>query len=49
MKTYELYFQRNFKVFVVTVQLNEMNKVILDNLTNGTILTRIKEVKENEQ
>ena len=49
MKIYELYFQRNFKVYVVTVQLNEMNKVILDNFTNGAILIRIKEVKENEQ
>ena len=49
MEIYELYFQRNFKVYVVTVQLNEMNKVILDNFTNGAILTRIKEVKENEQ
>lgn len=46
MKTYELYFQRNFKVYVVTAQLNEMNKVILDNFSNGAILTRIKEVKE---
>lgn len=49
MKSYDLYFQRNFKVYVVTVQTNEMNKVILDNFTKGTILTDIKEVKENEQ
>ena len=49
MKSYKLYFQRNFKVYVVTVSLNDMNKVILDNFTNGAILTRIKEVQENEQ
>ena len=47
MEIYDLYFQRNFKVYVVTVPLNEMNKVILDNFTNGAILTRIKEVNEN--
>lgn len=47
MKSYKLFFQRNAKVYVVTAQLNEIDKVILDNFTNGAILTCIKEVNEN--
>ena len=45
MKTYDLFFQRNGKCYVVNVSLGEIDKVILDNFTNGAILTRIKEVK----
>lgn len=49
MESYDLYFQLNSKVYVVTAQLDEMDKVILDNFTNGANLTCIKEVKENDQ
>lgn len=48
MKSYDLYFQRNGKVYVVNARLNDIDKLILQNFNIGSILTRIEEVKENE-
>ena len=45
MKTYDLFFQRNSKCYVINVALDEIDKVILENFTVGAILTCIKEVK----
>jgi hypothetical protein len=44
MKRYDLYFQRNGKVYVVNVRLNDIEKLILQNFNIGAILTRIEEV-----
>lgn len=44
MKSYDLYFQRNGKVYVVNVRLNDIEKLILQNFNIGAILTRIEEV-----
>lgn len=49
MKSYDLYFQRNGKVYVVNARLNDIDKLILQNFNIGAILTCIEEVKENEQ
>ena len=39
MKSYDLYFQRNGKVYVVNVRLNDIDKLILQNFNIGAILT----------
>ena len=44
MKRYDLYFQRNGKVYVVNVRLNDIEKLILQNFNIGATLTRIEEV-----
>lgn len=46
MKSYDLYFQRNGKVYVVNVRLNDIDKLILQNFNIGAILICIEEVKE---
>lgn len=46
MKSYDLYFQRDGKVYA---RLNDIDKLILQNFSIGAILTCIEEVKENEQ
>lgn len=46
MKSYDLYFQRNGKVYVVNARLNDIDKLILQNFNIGAILTCIEEVKE---
>ena len=33
MKRYDLYFQRNGKVYVVNVRLNDIEKLILQSIT----------------
>lgn len=48
MKSYDLYFQRNGKVYVVNARLNDIDKLILQNFNIGSILTCIEEVKEND-
>lgn len=48
MKSYDLYFQRNGKVYVVNARLNDIDKLILQNFNIGSILTHIEEVKEND-
>jgi hypothetical protein len=49
MKSYDLYFQRDGKAYVVNARLNDIDELILQNFSIGAILTCIEEVKENEQ
>lgn len=49
MKSYDLHFQRDGKVYVVNACLNDIDNLILQNFSIGAVLTCIEEVKENEQ
>lgn len=46
MKSYDLYFQRNGKVYVVNARLDDIDELILQNFKIGAVLVCIEEVKE---